>query len=120
MTDQAINSWGQQLGLVATPLFGRERTDGAALRHMALLDGVRSSFLISDESDGDTSAAADWAWSSDVRHHVLLRQKQIVVTRASGSTETLERRSVESKLIDFLHYLELDSDSQKIVGAVDH
>jgi adenine-specific DNA-methyltransferase len=119
MAEQAINSWGQQLGLVATPLFGRERRDVSALGHMALLDGVRASFLISDESD-DEHAAADWAWSSDVRHHVLLRQKQVVVTRASGSRDTLERRSVESKLVDFLRYLELDSDSQKIVGAVDH
>lgn len=118
MTDQVINPWAQQLGLVATPLFGRERPTGLAGGHLALLDGVRASFLLSDEADDD--AAPDWAWSSDVRHHVLLKQKQVVVTRVSGSKDTFERRSVESKLAEFLRYLEIDSDSEKIVGAIEH
>jgi hypothetical protein len=90
------------------------------MHHLAVLDGVRASFLLSRESDEDTSAAADWAWSSDVRHHILLKQQQIIVTRVSGTKETFERQSVESKLIDFLNYLEVDSDAQKIVGAIDH
>ena len=119
MSDPTTDRWAQQLGLVATPLFGRERPD-AAMHHLAVLDGVRASFLLSRESDEDTSAAADWAWSSDVRHHILLKQQQIIVTRVSGTKETFERQSVESKLIDFLNYLEVDSDAQKIVGAIDH
>ena len=67
-----------------------------AIQHRALLDGVHASFLLSARSDEDLAAAADWAWSAGVRHHVLIRSKQIVVTRASGSTETLERKSVEA------------------------
>jgi hypothetical protein len=116
--DQASNSWAQQLGLVATPLFGRERPD-ARQQHLALLDGVRASFLLSD-TDEEIRAAADWAWSANVRHHVLLKQKQIVVSRVTGSQEVLERRSVESKLAEFLRYLELDADAFKIAGVVDH
>lgn len=118
MSDQTSNSWAQQLGLVATPLFGRERLD-AGQQHLALLDGVRASFLLSD-TDEDVSAAPDWAWSSNVRHHILLKQTQVIVSRASGSKETLERRSVESKLAEFLRYLELDADAQKIAGVIDH
>src|SRR5215831_10273556 len=97
MSDQAGSSWAQQVGLIATPTFGREKPDPDQ-RHLALLDGVRASFLLSRESDEDLSAAPDWAWSSDVRHHVLLKQKQIIVTRVSGSRETFERQSVEARL----------------------
>ncbi len=43
-----------------------------------------------------------------------------LIRRNSGSKETLERQSVESRLAEFLRYLELDSDSQKIVGVIDH
>ena len=118
MSDQTSNSWAQQLGLVATPLFGRERLD-AGQQHLALLDGVRASFLLS-ESEEDVSAAPDWAWSSNVRHHVLLKKEQIIISRVSGAKETLVRQSVESKLAEFLRYLELDADAQKIVGVIDH
>jgi adenine-specific DNA-methyltransferase len=119
MSDRITNPWAQQLGLTATPLFGRERPD-ANHQHLALLDGVRASFLLSSDSSEDISAAPDWAWSSDVRHHILLKQRQIVVTRTSGSKTIFERASVESRLAEFLRYLELDSDSQKIVGVIDH
>ena len=119
MGDHATNSWAQQLGMVATPLFGRERSD-PVLSHLALLDGMRASFLLSVASEDDVSAAADWAWSSNVHHHITLEQSEIVVSRATGSRETFKRLSVESKLEEFLRYLELNSDSQKIVGAIDH
>lgn len=119
MSDQTAAAWAQQLGLVATPLFGYERPD-PALQHLAMLDGVRASFLLSTDSDDDISAAPDWAWSSNVRHHVLLRDKNIIVSRASGSKEALERQSVETKLPEFLRYLELDSDHQKIASVIDH
>jgi adenine-specific DNA-methyltransferase len=115
---QTSHPWAQQLGLVATPLFGREKAD-ARQQHLALLDGIRASFLLSD-TDDEVSDAADWAWSANVRHHVLLKQRQIVVSRATGSKETLERQSVESKLMEFLRYLELDADAQKIAGVIDH
>src|ERR1700733_432369 len=119
MSEHAARLWAEQLGLVATPLFGRERTDDES-RHSALLDGVRASFLMSDEGEDESIEVADWAWSANVHHHVSLKQKQIVVSRASGRAETFERRTVESKLAEFLRYLELDSDSQKIVGVIDH
>ena len=119
MDDIAAKIWAQQLGLTATPLFGREHPD-VENRHLALLDGARASFLISTEADEDLSAAPDWAWSANVRHHVALNKKQIIVSRSAGSTETFERRSVESKLGEFLKYLELDSGAQKVIGAIDH
>jgi predicted RNA methylase len=103
--------------MVATPLFGRERPD-PEMSHLALLDGVRASFLLSTEDDA--LAPADWAWSANVRHHVLLKQTQIVLSRNSGSAETFERRSVESKLGEFLRYLEIDPGAQKTAGAIDH
>jgi len=80
---------------------------------------VRASFLISD-TDEEVSEAPDWAWSSNVRHHISLKQKQIVVSSSSGLRETFERRSVESKLSEFLRYLEIDSDKPIAVGAIDH
>jgi adenine-specific DNA-methyltransferase len=118
MSDLAGNRWARELGHIATPLFGYENPN-AGLSHLAMLDGVRASFLFSDVDD-DTSSAADWAWSSNVRHHVLLKQEQIVVTRTAGSSQVFQRRSVESKLDEFLRFLELDSDNQKVAGGVDH
>jgi adenine-specific DNA-methyltransferase len=119
MSDQVAKSWAEQLGLIVTPLFGRERRDDE-LRHSALLDGVRASFLMSNEVADAPVDMADWAWSANVHHHIALQRHQILVTRATGRLETFERISIESKLSEFLRYLELDSDSQKIVGVIDH
>ena len=117
MSKNSAYSWAQQLGHIATPTFGRERPESG--QHFALLDGMRASFLISD-TDEDIPDAADWAWSSNVRHHVSLKQTQIIVSSNSGSKETFARRSVESKLSEFLRYLEIESESPRVVGAIDH
>jgi hypothetical protein len=119
MIERARNSWAQRLGLIATALFGRERPN-SDYQHLALLDGVRASFLLSTEGGEDIAAAPDWAWSSNVRHHVLLEPKKVIVSSTSGRKDTFDRPSVESKLPEFLRYLELDSDSQKVTSAVDY
>lgn len=120
MRDQAATSWAQRLGFVGTSLFGRERADPDE-QHFALLDGVRASFLLSRElEDFEAAEAADWAWSSNVLHHVSIKQDQVVVSKTSGAKETFVRRTVESKLADFLRYLESDASSIQAVGAIDH
>jgi adenine-specific DNA-methyltransferase len=118
MSDHVAGDWAKRLGLIATPLFGRERPD-AGERHQALLDGLHASFLVSD-SDEQVPEAADWAWSSNVRSHVSLQHDQIVVSRTSGSKETFTRRSVDARLSEFLRYLEIDPDSHRVIGAIDH
>jgi adenine-specific DNA-methyltransferase len=122
MSNHIAGDWAkglaQRLGLIRTPLFGRERPD-AGERHQALLDGLHASFLVSD-SDEQVPAAADWAWSSNVRSHVSLQHDQVVVSRTSGSKEIFTRRSVDSKLSEFLRYLEIDPDSHRVMGAIDH
>ncbi|MHB8884754.1 MAG: HsdM family class I SAM-dependent methyltransferase [Methylovirgula sp.] len=120
MSDRAAKYWGEQLGLVTTPLFGRERRDQEE-RHSALLDGVRASFLMSDDDGADSvSEAADWAWSANVGHHLSLREKDLVISRPSGKRETFDRTSVESKLPEFLRYLVLSSESERTVNVIAH
>lgn len=101
--------WSRRLGMAVTPLFGPR----AAREHVAMLDGVAGSFVLSDTTVGDAFEACDpivarnWSWSSMMRHHVLVEKDVVAVTSSSGSaTDRIRRRAIEDDLEGFLAFLE--------------
>jgi adenine-specific DNA-methyltransferase len=115
---QDAHSWAGQLGMTATPLFGREMPNGDC--HRALLDGIQASFLLSDEGvDDQIASAPDWAWSANVRHHIYLNRERIHLSRSIGTRDVFDRASVEARLPEFLRYLEADN-AAPTTGAIDH
>jgi adenine-specific DNA-methyltransferase len=121
VTLQTRDIWARELGLAASPLFGREQCETA---HTAMLDGVAGSFVFSDAtSDGFHGAArekgADWSWSSMMRNHVLIDNHTVTVASAQGgSAQPVDRSSVERDLERFLAYLE--STSSGSADVIDH
>jgi adenine-specific DNA-methyltransferase len=68
-------SWSKTFGLVGVPLFGPKRNDVPPGTHALMLDGSAGSFALSiDESPSSASddSAMGWAWSSNVRHSVVV------------------------------------------------
>ena len=67
--------WARFLGLVATPLFGKDRHVPLAGNHFVLLDGAFSTLVLSIGGNvADllrTPLLAQWAWSSNVNHAVV-------------------------------------------------
>lgn len=114
--------WAEEFGLAEAPLFEVGEVS-APERHHVLLDGGQGSFAIS-EGDKDADAqGADWAWSSNLPHHVGIHSDRIVVTRWDSSRpEVLSRSSVEARLDAFYDYLLRDrvrSTRRVVEHAVD-
>lgn len=116
-----VFDWAQKLGLSASPLFGFEQAPKG--HHYALLNGVRGSFLLSSEVDQkeSLSKAADWAWSSYVRHHVTITNGEVTVRRAAigDDTDIFTRLTVERNLEKFFQFLELD-ERVPTINVVEH
>ncbi len=97
-----------ELGLAISPLFpaGVRVPTGA---HFALLDGRRASFAYSAVPLKDIAPtdSRNWQWSADLAHHVLFSENEVQV-RSGGeeSFRNFSRHSVETKLEDFLTYLD--------------
>jgi hypothetical protein len=75
---QSHADWARSLGLVATPLFGRDRRAGLPGKHFVLLDGVLSSLVFSQGNAADllgSALLARWAWSANVNHAVVIDRK---------------------------------------------
>ncbi|MCX7429158.1 MAG: N-6 DNA methylase [Planctomycetia bacterium] len=67
--------WAKRLGLVAVPLFGRDRASDHSGTHCVLLDGALSSLTLSAGGVDEllvTKQPAQWAWSSNVNHAVVV------------------------------------------------
>lgn len=116
--------WAARLGLATTPLFGAAGSaQGDPEQHTALLDGVAGSFVLSEDARDqflDREKGADWSWSSLMRHHVAVQESDVVVTRSDGIMgDRFSRSSVDTKLDDFLRYLE-GSNVSRGPDAVDH
>ncbi|MEH6685596.1 MAG: N-6 DNA methylase [Qipengyuania sp.] len=96
--------------MAETPLFAAsDGPDGG--RHELLLDGGLGSFAVSTDSDGiwDDGRARDWAFSSDVPHHIAINDSKVIVTRWDNPRpEAFSLNSVEQKLSDFYRYLIAD------------
>ena len=81
--------WAEAFGLAEAPLF-EEGEVSAPDRHRVLLDGGQGSFALSEEDEDADAQGADWAWSSNLPHHVSVHSDRVVVTRweAPGSRAT--------------------------------
>ena len=92
-------------------------------RHHVLLDGGEGSFAVSEGDKEADAQGADWAWSSNLPHHVGVHSDRIVVTRwDSLRPEVLSRTSVETRLDTFYNYLLRDrvrSTRRVVEHAVD-
>jgi predicted RNA methylase len=76
-----------------------------------LLDGGLGSFAISTGSDDvwRNGQAREWAFSSDVPHHVAVNRDKVIVTRwDEAKPEAFSTESVENKLPKFFKYLVAD------------
>jgi hypothetical protein len=109
MTTPLSQRWAEQFGLAHVPLFGEEIPDNRD--HAVLLDGGAGSFVLSetDEELWRERTAANWAWSSDMPHHVTVTEKVVAITRWDKPLpDILTRKSVEAKLESFYEYLTAD------------
>ncbi|WP_157084727.1 MULTISPECIES: N-6 DNA methylase [Sphingomonas] len=113
--------WSRRLGLAATPLFGPH----AAREHVAMLDGVAGSFVLSDavassvDDVRNSDVGRSWSWSAMMRHHVLVDADNVTVTSSSGSSpDRIRRRAVEDDLEGFLAFLERKGSPS--ADVVDH
>ena len=77
-TNELPYRWAEQCGLALAPLFEMEEAIVPGSHHV-LLDGGFGSFALSVSTDELWREAnpANWAWSSDLPHHVttLLRDR---------------------------------------------
>ena len=104
-TEGTAGRWAEAFGLAEAPLFEAGEVS-APERHRVLLDGGQGSFAISEEDTDADAQGADWAWSSNLPHHVGVHSDRIVVTRWDAArSEPLSRRSVEAHLDAFYDYL---------------
>jgi len=108
MTDMTLGAlWSQRFGLAQSPMFTFEGA-GADGDHDVLLDGGYGSFGLSVvEERTDPAAAAGWAWSSDLPHHVTVSKKDVQVVRwdAVGDEQIYSLDSVNRDLDGFYRFL---------------
>lgn len=118
--ERLVERWAATLGLADTPLFAAHE-DQENGRHELLLDGGLGSFALSTNSEGiwEDGRAREWAFSSDVPHHVTVNQDKVIVSRWDATRrEAFSLSSVEQKLPDFYRYLVADR-VQATRGVVD-
>ena len=116
-----LDRWARRSNLALAPLFESEahRPKGV---HLALLDGASGSFVLSDvvHIEFDPQAAAAWAWSSDLPHHVAVAGDKVWVTRWDRPTPREIPISVfESDFESFYSFLSNDLVSSSHT-VVDH
>jgi len=121
-TDELPQRWADQFGLASVPLFGTKEVAAEGC-HAVLLDGGYGSFAMSvtNEELWRDEKTADWAWSSNLPHHVTVTDKAVAVTRWDLSqAEVLSRSSVEAQIESFYTYLTEDRvrSSQRVVDHV--
>ncbi|MCH9019033.1 MAG: SAM-dependent DNA methyltransferase [Proteobacteria bacterium] len=121
-TDELPQRWAGQFGLALVPLF---ETKYVAVEgcHAVLLDGGYGSFAMSvtTEEIWRGEKTADWAWSSNLPHHVTVTDKAVAVTRWDRPrAEVLSRSSVEAQIESFYTYLTTDRvrSSHRVVDHV--
>lgn len=103
MTDEL----SRELGLASTPTFAREKFSIPPGKHFVLLDGVRGSFCLSQQSSLELCAdTKNWAWSCGVLHHVTMTPDYVVVQRWDVTDiARYTRRSVNEQLDRFYAHI---------------
>jgi hypothetical protein len=74
-TPTVPTDWKRAFGLVAVPYFGRSRSDRPSGTHLLMQDGDAASFALHITPSDDLRSGRQplgWAWSSHVRHAVVL------------------------------------------------
>ncbi|MBX9708038.1 MAG: N-6 DNA methylase [Caulobacteraceae bacterium] len=110
MTIEIAQRWASDFGLALAPLFENgeiERPDD----HAVLLDGGVGSLALSgaDTAIWRDQSTADWAWSSNLPHHVTITDQTVAVRRWDRpKAEEFSRSSVEAQLESFYTYLTTD------------
>jgi hypothetical protein len=113
-------SWSKRFGLAVSPLFEQSEISDAE-SHYIFLDGGPGTFAltISEEEVWRENTAANWAWSSDIAHHVTLTSDKVAVVRWDRPRDTtlLSRSSVDRNLDDFYKFLTTDrlNSTQSVV-----
>lgn len=102
--------WADLFGLALAPLFGQDdpSPDG---HHNVLLDGGYGSFAlsVSNHRIWKDPTAADWSWSSDLPHHVVVTDAEVAVVRWDKPTpEIFTPSSVANQMGQFYRYLTYD------------
>ncbi|MBX6367343.1 MAG: N-6 DNA methylase [Rhodospirillales bacterium] len=120
--DSLSQRWAGHFGLALTPLFETDSADENG-SHNVLLDGGFGSFALSvtKQQLWREEKVADWAWSSNLPHHVTVTDKIVAVTRWDRPhAEVFNRTSVEKQLEAFYTYLTTDRvrSSQRVVDYV--
>lgn len=111
--------WAEAFGLAEAPLFEAGEVSSPS-HHRVLLDGGQGSFALSEGDREAYAQAADWAWSSNLPHHVGVHYDRVVVTRWDSSRpEVLSRNSVEARLDAFYQFL-LSDRVRATRRVVDH
>lgn len=110
MADE-IGSWANRFGLAVAPLFEREAVSAPG-SHSVLLDGASGTFAmsVSEEELWRDATPANWAWSSDIPHHVTVTPGKVAVLRWDRPAEPriFERRGIERNLERFYGFLTED------------
>ena len=94
-TGELPQRWADQFGLALVPLFETKEVAAEGC-HAVLLDGGYGSFAMSvtTEELWRGQNTADWAWSSNLPHHVTVTDKAVAVTRWDRhQAEVLSRSS---------------------------
>ncbi|RAN39075.1 class I SAM-dependent DNA methyltransferase [Hyphomonas sp. GM-8P] len=102
--------WAADFGLALTPMFAASDTEQDG-EHVILLDGNSGTFALSmtDERLWKQRLPVNWAWSSDVAHHVTMTDTEVGVVRWDAyKPEVFSRRSVEEKHHEFFNFLAAD------------
>src|SRR5688500_15853140 len=96
--DDIPSNWSKRFGLAVSPLFELDEISDPA-RHHVFLDGGHGTFAlsISDEEIWRQNKSANWAWSSDIAHHVTLTSDKVAVVRWDRPNDftVLNRNSVD-------------------------
>jgi adenine-specific DNA-methyltransferase len=109
--DQIPLAWSKRFGLAVSPLFEHEEVPDPTSHHV-FLDGGQGTFALSTAAEEvwREGHVADWAWSSDIAHHVTITPSKVAVVKWDRPRDptVLSRESVDRNLDDFYQFLTAD------------
>lgn len=106
---ESAAEWAQRLGMAIVNPFFPVKSEALVGQHCAMLDGRRASFACSTVESPEISPedSKNWQWSADLAHHVLITPNIVHVRSGRDPVfRKFQRDSVESRLEDFLKFLD--------------
>lgn len=121
--DETASRWANHLGLALSELFSAGDRPFGEASHFALLDGATASFgLTVDPNDvEDSSLIASYAWSSNLRKHVVVcgTHASVLSTARPKHIERYSLATIDGQLDRFLEYLSQDRQAPTF-SVVEH